>query len=168
MFPKKNNLLRKLRTFSTITATSIVLSSCGNTLLPPSTPPIDSKVIKLTDSPKENPKKKQSNNDEQRNKHAIVYRAKYGVTYEILGNVIAKYPHFDLSIFNKALVPESEEQVITYELTSKDGFSKTHIASDPRRKDKQHFYLEGLHFYYHSNAINQINIYMPPQLLAGR
>jgi hypothetical protein len=99
---------------------------------------------------------------------AITYRAKYGLDYEIQGNVIAKYPHFDLTLFSRKSLPSNKEAVYVYELTSKDGFMKIHICCDPASPEKKHFYLEDLHFYYHSNSNGTINIYMPDQLIAQR
>ncbi len=99
---------------------------------------------------------------------AITFKAKYGITYEIIGNVIGKYQHFDLALFSKKNIPGSDTQIVTYELTSKDGLRKAHFTCDPRKTGKQHFYLEDLHFYYHSNSKDQVTIYMPPQLLAAR
>ncbi len=97
---------------------------------------------------------------------ALTYRAKYGLDYEIHGNTIAKFPHFNLTLFSQKTLPSRSGNIHIYELTSKDGFSKTHISCDPRRPKKKHFFLEGLHFYYHSNNDGSINIYMPKQLLA--
>jgi hypothetical protein len=99
---------------------------------------------------------------------AITYRAKYGLDYEIQGNVIAKYPHFDLTLFSKKNVSSEKGAIYVYELTSKDGFVKMHITCDPTHPEKKHFYLEELHFYYHSNSNGTINIYMPEQLIAQR
>lgn len=99
-------------------------------------------------------------------KSALTYRAKYGVDYEILGNVIARYPHFNLALFSQKTLPNNKGSIRIYELTSKDGFAKTHISCDTRHPNKKHFLLEGLHFYYHSNNNGSINIYMPKQLLA--
>ncbi len=101
-------------------------------------------------------------------KSALTYRAKYGVDYEIDGNIIAKFPHFNLALFSQKTLPNNKGSIHIYELTSKDGFAKTHISCDTRQPDKKHFFLEGLHFYYHSNSDGSINIYMPPQLLAQR
>lgn len=99
---------------------------------------------------------------------AVSFKAKYGTTYEISGNVIAKYKHFDLAVFSKKTIPELNSHLIIYELTAKGGFAKFHITCDPRKADKKHFCLEDLHFYYHSNATDDITIYMPPQLVAAR
>lgn len=99
---------------------------------------------------------------------ALQYRARYGANYEINGNVIAKYPHFNLSLFSKKTLPSLKGSIHVYELSSQDGFGKTHITCDSRHTEKKHLYLEGLHFYYHSNTEGSINIYMPPQLLANR
>lgn len=99
---------------------------------------------------------------------ALTFNAKYGIDYEIHGNVIAKFPHFDLALFSLKTLPNNKGAIHVYELTSKEGFGKTHISCDPRQSEKKHFFLEGLHFYYHSNSDGDINIYMPPQLLARR
>ena len=99
---------------------------------------------------------------------ALTYRAKYGTDYEIHGNVIARYPHFNLSLFRQKSIPSQKGSIYIYELTSKNGLGKTHISCDPRHSEKKHFFLKGLHFYYHSNSEGAINIYMPPQLLAHR
>ena len=99
---------------------------------------------------------------------AITYRAKYGLDYEIQGNVIAKYPHFDLTLFSKKNLPSGKNAIYVYELTSKDGFMKMHISCDPTQPEEKHFYLEELHFFYHSNSKGTINIYMPEQLIAQR
>ncbi len=97
---------------------------------------------------------------------AMTYRAKYGKDYEIDGNVIAKYPHFNLILFSHRTLPNKGGTIFTYEATSKDGYSKKHITCDPRDLDKKHFQLEGLHFFFHSNSQGSINIYMPAQLMA--
>ncbi len=97
---------------------------------------------------------------------AITYRAKYGRDYEIDGNVIAKYPHFDLILFSHKKLPSKGGVVYTYEVTSKDGYYKTHISCNSKDPDKKHFHIEGMHFYYHSNSKGSINIYMPEQLIA--
>ena len=102
------------------------------------------------------------------NHSALKFKAKYGIDYEIHGNVIAKFTHFDLALFSQKTLPNKKGVIHIYELTSKDGFGKTHISCDPRHPAKKHFFLEGLHFYYHSNSDGSINIYMPPQLLAQR
>ena len=141
----------------------VLFSSCGSKITPNSSQPKKSITVKLNTQPVQKKTNEKTGNDS-----TITYRAEYGVTYEIIGNVIAKYPHFDLSIFNKKSIPASDDQITTYELTGKDGFAKTHIISDTRQQDKKHFYLENFHFYYHSNAADRINIYMPPQLLADR
>jgi len=99
---------------------------------------------------------------------AITYQAKYGIDYEIEGNVIAKYPHFDLTLFSERTHSSKQHAITIYELTSKDGFAKTHISCDTRAPEKKHFYIEELNFYYHSNNKGVINIYMPPQLLASQ
>ena len=99
---------------------------------------------------------------------ALTFKAKYGIDYEVNGNSIAKYPHFNLALFSQKTLPSSKSAIHIYELTSKDGIGKTHISCDPRHSEKKHFFLEGLHFYYHSNSEGAINIYMPPQLLAHR
>ncbi len=103
-------------------------------------------------------------------KSALKFKAQYGTEYQISGNAIAKYQHFDLSLFSKktVLINTRKTSTYIYELTSKDGFGKTHISCDPRTPEKKHFFLEGLHFYYHSNNDGSINIYMPPQLMASR
>jgi hypothetical protein len=97
---------------------------------------------------------------------ALTYRAKYGRDYEIDGNVIAKYPHFDLCLFSHKSLPSNAGIIYIYEVSSKDGYFKTHITCDPRDPEKKYFHLEGLHFYYHSNSNGSINIYMPNQLMA--
>lgn len=101
---------------------------------------------------------------------ALKFRAKYGTTYEIKGNTIAKYPHFDLCLFSKKITTHntSKHPIYTYELTSKDGLGKTHIICDLSNPEKKHFFLEGLHFYYYTDTAGSINIYMPPQLMASR
>ncbi|MEZ7957658.1 MAG: hypothetical protein QMC23_02090 [Rubritalea sp.] len=99
-------------------------------------------------------------------KSALTYRAKYGIDYEIHGNVIAKFPHFDLVLFSQKRLPNDKGSIHTYELTSKDGLAKMQISCDPSHPEKKHFLLEDLHFYYHSNDQGSINIYMPKQLLA--
>jgi len=98
--------------------------------------------------------------------NALTYKAKYGFDHEISGNIIAKFPHFDLTLFSKQSLPTENAFVYVYELTSKNGFDKIHITCDPREAEKQHFSLNDLHFYYHSNRKGAINIYMPQQLLA--
>ena len=159
-------LSNKLQRFLPISVISIIptlLTNCGTVVAPAIDPPQEKKpTITVDTNPVIN------TIGDKANESTITYYAKYGITYEIMGKVIAKYPHFDLSIFGKQSIPSSDEHITTYELTSKDGFAKTHIISDPRDKEKKHFYLENLHFYYHSNSVNQINIYMPPQLLANR
>lgn len=97
---------------------------------------------------------------------AHIINAKYGTNYQIYGNTIAKFPHFNLSHFSQQPIPSSKDAIHTFEITSKDGFAKTHITSDTSKPQRKHFSLEGLHFYYHSNTPGYINIYMPPQLLA--
>lgn len=101
---------------------------------------------------------------------ALTYKAEYGTDYEIQGNVVAKYPHFYLSLFSQETIRNASDNhsTYTYEVTSKDGYSKTHISCNTKDPTKKHFHLEGLHFYYHSNNNGSINIYMPPQLLAHR
>ena len=163
-----NKQFNKLFSFCSIALIAAFFTSCGGRI-PPNQSTKSSEIIKLTDSPKKNTEEKQPETEDERiNEPTITYQAKYGVTYEIIGNVIAKYPHFDLSIFSKSAIPNSKEHIITYELTSKDNFAKTHIVCNPKENEKKHFYIENLHFYYHSNAANHINIYMPPQLLADR
>ena len=143
--------IKALTRYSAITAT-ILLVSCGMqkpTADTKSTAPPSLKINKVDDS-------------------AITYRAKYGSDYEIQGNVIAKYPHFNLALFSEKILPSQKGAIQVYELSSKDGLAKTHISCDSRSPEKKHFFLEELHFYYHSNKNGAINIYMPPQLLAYR
>jgi hypothetical protein len=97
---------------------------------------------------------------------ALIYWAKYGHDYEIDGNVIAKYQHFDLSLFSRKSLPANGGTIYIYEVSGKDGYFKTHITCDPREPDKKYFHIEGLHFYFHSNSKGSINIYMPDQLMA--
>ena len=159
-----NKHLYKYLSLSFISLSVISLTSCGSNHTPAKPPQTKTPTtVKIDNKNAEN-----SLDEEQVKQSAITYKAKYGVTYEIIGNVIAQYPHFDLTIFGKQSIHDSDKKTTTYELTSKDGFAKTHIMSDPRQRDKKHFYLENLHFYYHSNAADQITIYMPPQLLANR
>lgn len=147
-----NQPLKKTLTLCTAITASLLLVSCSlkssNNISHPVKPP--SLLINTVD------------------KSALTYRAKYGSDYEIHGNVIAKFQHFDLALFSQKTLPNNKGSIHTYELTSKDGFGKTHISCDPRIPAKKHFFLEGLHFYYHSNSGGSINIYMPPQLLAHR
>lgn len=135
---------------------AICLISCG--MIKPELGPISKATSTKTPSLKLNTV----------NGSAITYRAKYGSDYEIQGNVIAKYPHFNLALFSEKTLPSQKGTIHIYELTSKDGIAKTHISCDTREPEKKHFYLENLHFYYHSNSKGAINIYMPPQLLAYR
>lgn len=97
---------------------------------------------------------------------AFTYRAKYGRDYEIDGNVIAKYPHFDLILFSHKKISSKRGIIYTYEITSKDGFLKTLITCNSKKPEKKYFQMEGLHFYYHSNSNGSINIYIPDQLIA--
>jgi len=99
---------------------------------------------------------------------AITFKAKYGVDYEVQGNAIAKYPHFNLTLFSLETLPKSTDTIHIYELSSKNNLNRTHISCESANPTKRHFSLEGLHFYYHSNSKGAINIYMPPQLLAYR
>jgi len=145
-----NHQLKKTLTLCTATLGSHLLVSCS--LKPPSN----------SNDPTESPTLMINTIDES----ALTYRAKYGIDYEIQGNVIAKYPHFNLALFSQKNLSSNKGSIHTYELTSKDGFSKIHISCNPRHPEKKHFLLEDLHFYYHSNSDGSINIYMPPQLLA--
>jgi len=143
--------IRTLTLYTAMTG-SVLLASCGTNTPPSATPTTKppTLVINTVDD------------------SALTYRAKYGSDYEIEGNVIAKYPHFNLALFSKKNLPSLKGSIHVYELTSKDGFSKTHISCDSSHPEKKHFFLEGFHFYYHSNNEGSINIYMPPQLLARR
>jgi len=164
MYKRSNHRTFRFLTLSVIPLAPILFTSCG-TITPSINQPQKKEPIVITLNTKSTAELSKT---DQAKEIPITYHAKYGITYEIIGNVIARYPHFDLTIFGKQSIPSSDDQITTYELSSKDGFAKTHITSDPRDKEKKHFYLESLHFFYHSNEANHINIYMPPQLLANR
>ncbi len=97
--------------------------------------------------------------------HAMRFKARYGTEYEIRGNVIAEYPDFYLSL-HKTTIDKHKHIISTYQLASKIDDNVTFLDLDSSALGRKHFYLEGHHFYCHSNKPHTINIYYPPQLLA--
>ena len=97
--------------------------------------------------------------------NAIHFKARYGTEYEIQGNVIAEYPDFNLSL-HKTTIDKNKNIISTYKFTSKSDDNVSFLDVESEGVGRKHFYLEGSHFYYHSNKPQTINIYMPPQLLA--
>lgn len=91
--------------------------------------------------------------------------ARYGREYNLSGNVIAEYPDFNVKLDHTKI--KGTETICVYEISSKDGDDKTTIDCSTAKPDKQHLYLAGMHFFYHSDTPGKLNIYFPPILMAS-
>ncbi len=91
--------------------------------------------------------------------------AKYGKDYNLTGNTVAVYPGFTVTLVSTTIKKNST--TCTYKVVSKNGLEKENIVCSTANPEKQHLYLEDMHFFYHSNEPGKLNIYIPAILIAS-
>ena len=92
--------------------------------------------------------------------------AKYSKQYNLSDNVIALYPDFNIRLTSTQII--DDETISTFGISSKNGLDKNEIKCSNKIPDKQHLYIEGMHFFYHSVAPGKINIYIPEILMVSK
>ena len=90
--------------------------------------------------------------------------AKYSKEYNLSGNIIADYEDFQVELISTEI--RDTETISTFEITSRLGKDKKQLRSSTKEPEKKYFYLEDMHFFYHSSKPGKINIYIPPILTA--
>ena len=93
--------------------------------------------------------------------HQNSFDAEYGKLYEIRGNVVAKYPDFDITLHRK----ETEKTPLTYMVMNQLG-AHLYITA-PTDGERNHFYFKGKHFYYQTDEHDRLTIYVPSILTAS-
>lgn len=90
--------------------------------------------------------------------------ANYANEYNLSGNVIAIYPEFQIRLVSTEI--KDDDTISLFEVTSTNGLERDQLRCTTKDPEKQHFYIEDMHFFYHSNTPGKINVYIPQILLA--
>lgn len=90
--------------------------------------------------------------------------AKYAKKYNLSGNIVAHYPDFNMRLLSTHI--KGTDTISVFEISSKNGLERERIHCSTKDPEKKHLYIEGMHFFYHSDQPGKINIYIPSMLMA--